>query len=158
MVPVILALGSNLGDRYANLANSRMQLDDLLQNCTYSRVIESMPMYVSDQPKFLNQVVIAESSIGPVDLIRALQKIEVTLGRTRGERYGPRVIDLDIIAFGSLRYIGQFSTELNLTIPHPRLYERAFVVEPLLELQPDIRILGESVQERWMREQKSCEI
>ena len=86
-----------------------------------------------DQPAFLNVVIrVDPGTFGPTELLSAVNRVEATLGRVRDERWGPRTIDIDVLLWGDL-----VSYEPRLTIPHPRLYERAFVVLPLLDLEPD---------------------
>ena len=134
MTLVYLALGSNLGEREANLSEARQRLQDhgarLLRA---SRVVESEPFGVTDQPRFLNQVVEAEWGGSPRELLRAAKQVEGEVGRTPNVRWGPREIDVDILLFGDERL-----AEPDLVIPHPGLRERSFVREPLRELRPDI--------------------
>lgn len=131
---VYLALGTNLGDRVENL---RAALEALLAVTVIqevSPVYETPPWGVTEQPAFLNMVVRAETQLDPLDLLRALKDMEVRLGRTPNFRYGPRLIDLDILFYGQ-----QVVALENLTIPHPRLPERAFVLVPLSAMAPDLR-------------------
>ncbi|MBX3096080.1 MAG: 2-amino-4-hydroxy-6-hydroxymethyldihydropteridine diphosphokinase [Fimbriimonadaceae bacterium] len=125
MTPVVIALGSNLGDRALHLAEAVKRLSEPVVLTAVSSVVESAPMYVTDQPAFLNQVVRGETSLGPCQLLAALKMIEVSLGREPGERNGPRVIDLDIVVFGVLQLRSNV-----VTIPHPRAAERPFVMGP----------------------------
>lgn len=135
MKTVYLGLGSNLGDRRAALAQAIAQLaDDHLRILRVSSVYESAPRYFEDQPWFLNQVVEAETALFPRQLLLRAKKIERSLGRTATRRNGPRAIDIDILLFGDARV----RTE-DLEIPHPRMGERRFVLEPLAELAPDLR-------------------
>jgi len=131
---VYLALGSNLGEREANLSEARRRLEDhgarLLRA---SRVVESEPFGVTDQPRFLNQVVEAEWGGSPRELLLAAKQVEGEVGRTPSGRWGPREIDVDILLFGD-----EHLAEPDLVIPHPGLRERSFVREPLRELRPDI--------------------
>jgi 2-amino-4-hydroxy-6-hydroxymethyldihydropteridine diphosphokinase len=134
MTLVYLALGSNVGEREAHLSEALRRLEDhgarLLRA---SRVIESEPFGVADQPRYLNQVVEAEWDGSPRELLATAKEVEGEVGRTPSFRWGPREIDVDILLFGDERL-----AEPDLVIPHPGLRERAFVFEPLRELRPDI--------------------
>ncbi len=131
-----IALGSNLGDREGNL---RRAWEMIARNGTDGRLsslYESKPMYVTDQPLFLNAVGTIRSSLEPRELLEEIHRIEAGLGRDRSRerRMGPRTIDLDILLCDSL-----VLDEPDLTIPHPRIAERGFVLVPLLELASDLR-------------------
>jgi 2-amino-4-hydroxy-6-hydroxymethyldihydropteridine diphosphokinase len=141
---VYIALGSNLGDRIANLTAAIKAMKPNVHPRKCSPVYETPPWGYSDQPKFLNQVIEAETDLSPESLLEYLKKIEVNIGRRETFRYGPRVIDLDIIFFD-----GEVIDSPPLIIPHPRLEERSFVLLPLADLAPDYRhpILGDSVME-----------
>jgi 2-amino-4-hydroxy-6-hydroxymethyldihydropteridine diphosphokinase len=142
---IYLALGSNLGDRQANLAQARDQFaaDDIRVLRT-SSVYETAPVDVKDQPWFLNQVVEAETVLFPRQLLSRLHKIERAMGRKRTVAKGPRIIDIDILLFGDA-----VVATPDLEIPHARMTERRFVLEPLAELAPDLR---HPVLNRTMRE------
>jgi 2-amino-4-hydroxy-6-hydroxymethyldihydropteridine diphosphokinase len=130
-----LGLGANLGDRLANLRRSVELLDaesgvDVVAS---SRVWETDPVGGPEgQPPYLNAVIRVETSLAPHELLEACHRVEATLQRVREVRWGPRTIDLDIVLFDDLAI-----DEPDLVVPHPRLAERAFVVLPLLELDPD---------------------
>ena len=128
---VFLALGTNLGDRQANLAAAAAGLPPRVRPEAFSPIYETEPWGYADQPAFLNQVIRAETDLSPADLLAWLKGLEEKLGREPGFRYGPRLIDLDILIYDDL----QLSTP-ELTIPHPRLAERAFVLVPLADLAP----------------------
>ena len=131
--PVFLALGTNLGEREANLAQARKEISSVSSIQKESSIYETPPWGVIDQPAFLNQVLAAETSLSPVELLAAVKEIEAKMGRVPSVRYGPRLIDIDILLYGN--------TVLNtptLTLPHPRMAERAFVLVPLLEIVPDL--------------------
>jgi 2-amino-4-hydroxy-6-hydroxymethyldihydropteridine diphosphokinase len=134
MTLAYLALGSNLGDRDRHLAEARRLLAEqgarLLRE---SRVRETEPFGVTDQPRFLNQVLEVEWAGSPRQLLETAKSVERQVGRQPGPRWGPREIDVDILLFGD-----QAVEEPGLTIPHPGLAEREFVREPLRELRPDI--------------------
>ncbi len=135
---VYLSLGSNLGDREKFL-NDALELlaQHQIQVIARSSVYETEPQDVANQPWFLNMVVACETRYFPLQLLTVLQRIERDLGRVRGGsavRRGPRSIDLDILLFGNA-----ILEMAQLTIPHPRMLERRFVLEPLLEIAPDLK-------------------
>mgnify|MGYP001030607813 CR=1 FL=1 len=133
---VYLSLGSNLGHREGNLISARRELGTFLEEVRCSSVYETRPMYVVQQPKFLNMVVAGFCALQPPELLRRVLALELQMGRDRNkvEPKGPRIIDIDILLFGC-RIVNQE----DLRIPHPRLRERQFVLIPLLELEPDLR-------------------
>jgi 2-amino-4-hydroxy-6-hydroxymethyldihydropteridine diphosphokinase len=140
MAEVFLALGSNLGDRAANLAAAREALArGVLDNLTASSIYDTEPWGPIKQGRYLNQVARGTTALAPRALLRELQKIEISLGRDRAkeERYGPRTIDLDILLYDQVEL-----NEADLTIPHPRMTERPFVLVPLAEIAPDLEIGG----------------
>ena len=130
---VYLALGTNLGDRLANLRLAIQAMPPAVQPLSVSSVYETPPWGYLDQPAFLNQVILAQTDLTPLDLLAFLKRLEVQLGRQPGIRYGPRLIDLDILLYDDL----QLETP-SLASPHPRLAERAFVLAPLADLAPDL--------------------
>lgn len=133
MTRVFIALGSNLGDRMANLEAAIAALAPDVEVTARSPVYETDPQYVTDQPEFLNMAVAGETALEPVALLARLKEIETALGRTATVRFGPRVIDLDIALFGD-----RVVDTPDLTIPHPRIAERVFVLRPLADIAPDI--------------------
>ncbi|MDO8599776.1 MAG: 2-amino-4-hydroxy-6-hydroxymethyldihydropteridine diphosphokinase, partial [bacterium] len=149
-----IALGSNVGDRERLLERAVRSLMDvhpdpakrvaLLRNIRLSPIYETEPVGVTDQPPFLNAVVEGDATLSPEDLLTALKYIERELGRQPRERWGPREIDLDI-----LHVDGIVRTGGDLTLPHPRWHERAFVLQPLYDLAPELRhpLLHRSVAE-----------
>ncbi len=130
---VYLALGSNLGDRQRNLEEARERMTAFLDISRVSSIYETEPVGVKEQPWFLNQVLAATTLLSPVDVLRRVKKIETEMGRTEGIRFGPRPIDIDILFYDRLIELSPI-----LTIPHPRLHERAFVLTPLAEIAPDL--------------------
>lgn len=132
MVVVFLGLGTNLGSRAENLTAAREQLAARLRVLRASSVYETEPWGFREQPAFLNQVVQAETDLSPARLLRYLKRLEKQLGRTKSFRYGPRLIDIDI-----LFYAQSVINTRRLQIPHPRLPERAFVLVPLAEIAPE---------------------
>lgn len=131
---VYLALGGNIGDRAANLAEAIRRLGGAVRIDAQSALYETAPMYVTDQPAFLNMAVRGTTELEPAALLRVLKEIEASLGRDLGGlRFGPRPIDLDI-----LLYADRVVAEPDLEIPHPRMAERAFVLCPLADVAADI--------------------
>ncbi|HEX9018506.1 MAG TPA: dihydropteroate synthase [Anaerolineaceae bacterium] len=143
-VTVYLSLGTNLGMRAAHLRAALASLPPEVRVLRVSPVYETEPWGFSDQPAFLNQVVEAETRLAPLDLLAFLKSLETSLGRQLTFRYGPRVIDLDIIFYDE-----QVVEVEGLAIPHPRLAERAFVLVPLADLVPNLvhPRLGKTVHE-----------
>lgn len=141
---VFLALGTNLGDRVENLRAALQALLPVVDLQAVSPVYETPPWGYADQPAFLNMVVQAETVLEPHDLLRELKRLEAWLGRTPSFRYGPRLIDLDILFYGRRTLDSE-----TLSIPHPRLPERAFVLVPLADLSPELRhpVLGKTIAE-----------
>lgn len=141
-----MAIGSNLGDKEANvrLAVAEMGRGGLMQVTKKSSLYETEPMYYESQAWFLNCAVAVETSLRPRELLDGLQAIEARLGRQRVLRYGPRVIDLDILFYG-----GEVVSEAGLEIPHPKLAERQFVLAPLNEIASDLihPVSGQRVSE-----------
>jgi 2-amino-4-hydroxy-6-hydroxymethyldihydropteridine diphosphokinase len=128
---VWLALGSNLGDRSGYLQAAREALPEAgITLVRASRVADTEPVGVREQPRFLNQVLEVETSLEPRPLLEAVKAIEQQLGRTAGERWGPREIDIDI-----LRYDGRTVNEPGLHIPHPELGNRPFLMDLLEDLE-----------------------
>jgi 2-amino-4-hydroxy-6-hydroxymethyldihydropteridine diphosphokinase len=145
MAEAYIALGSNLGDRERNLASAREALGrDTLKIERTSSVYETEPWGAANQDRYLNQVVRGTTPLAPHDFLAQLLDIERALGRdrTNAERFGPRVIDLDI-----LLYDGITRNEADLQIPHPRMMERAFVLVPLAEIAPELAVGGVPVAE-----------
>src|SRR5258707_9056920 len=144
MALVTLALGSNLGDRAENLRHARQALtrDFLLGTC--SRLYETEPAYLLDQPRYYNQVCQAATSLAPLAALRRLKALESQLGRVPSARFGARLIDLDL-----LFYDDQVLDTPELVLPHPRLAERPFVLVPLAEIAPGLvhPVLGVPVAE-----------
>ncbi len=128
-----LALGSNLGDRRANLVAAVERVRAQVRVEAISSLYETEPAYVGDQPRYLNAVLRGHTALEPAELLAFLKGIEREIGRVEGPRFGPRVIDLDILLYDRL-----ILTTSELTIPHPRMAERPFVLVPLAEIAPDL--------------------
>ena len=131
MTLVYLGLGSNLGDKAAHLRDAFVQLANLGTILKTSRVYETEPVGDTNQDWFLNCAVALETVLEPDKLLAAIKTIERRLGRTRTRRNGPRVIDIDI-----LFYDDRVVNTSRLVIPHPRLQDRLFVLQPLMDLDP----------------------
>jgi 2-amino-4-hydroxy-6-hydroxymethyldihydropteridine diphosphokinase len=133
-VVAFLGLGSNLGDRLANLqaAVDALQTEPGLRVTASSRVWETTPLGGPPQPDYLNAAIRVEADLSARDLLDAARRVESRLGRVRKERWGARTLDVDI-----LLYDEEQIDEPDLVVPHPRMTERAFVLLPLLELDPD---------------------
>lgn len=140
-VPVVVALGSNQGDSLSYLQQATEALRQVIQVEKASSVYQTAPMYVENQPSFLNAVVTASTDLGPRALLKQLKAIEFEIGRQERDRYGPREIDLDLIAYGSLSYSFDGS-EKPLAVPHPKTVERRFVLLPLFEIAPGLKLVG----------------
>ncbi|KAF8576275.1 Dihydropteroate synthase [Ramaria rubella] len=142
---VAIAIGSNIGDRYANIENALRQMEgrhEIITITGTSFLYESEPMYILDQDKFLNCVIMVETTLRPADLLILLKHLEEIVGRVKSLRNGPRAIDLDILFYDSLildtrKDGGDGSKEGELVIPHMRLSEREFVLRPLIDLIPE---------------------
>ncbi len=129
MADVFIALGTNLGDKKANLAGAVAALGEHVQITAQSRLYETAPMYETEQPSFLNMAVRGDTSISPDELLTFLKRLEGELGREPTYRNGPRMIDLDILYFGNI-----LLDDDHLQIPHLRIAERSFVLCPLADL------------------------
>ena len=145
MKTAYLGLGSNVGDReMALLSAVRLLEKPDLRVTRVSSLYETEPMYVTGQPRFLNQVAEIETSLMPMQLLSRVLGVERELGRTRTLAKGPRTIDIDVLLYG--RFVVESP---RLVVPHPGLHERRFVLEPLAELNPELRhpVLKKTVRE-----------
>jgi 2-amino-4-hydroxy-6-hydroxymethyldihydropteridine diphosphokinase len=129
-----LSLGSNVGDRVANLKVAINRIGSLGEVIATSSIYETEPVEFLAQPWFLNCVVKLDTEKMPKQLLAAILTIEKEMGRHRHQRKGPRTIDIDILLFGNAVIETQ-----GLTIPHPSMHERRFVLEPMSEIAPDVR-------------------
>ena len=146
MTQAWLALGGNVGDSRTILDRAVTLLCDGkdVRLTARSSDYSTPPWGFKYQPPFINLCIAVETTLAPRDLLARAQDVELALGRDRAheKRWGPRTADIDIIAYGNLAV-----AELGLTVPHPRLFERAFVLQPLAEIAPDLAIGGRKVRE-----------
>jgi 2-amino-4-hydroxy-6-hydroxymethyldihydropteridine diphosphokinase len=141
-----LGLGGNLGDRRANLAaavNAVAEHPDVRLEAV-SGLYETPPWGKTDQPAFLNAALRIETRLAPRTLLDAILDIERRLGRQRGERWGPRTVDIDVLLYGDAAI-----DEPGLRVPHPRLTERAFALAPLADVLPQATVAGRTVAD-WL--------
>ncbi len=138
-VKAYIGLGSNLEEPVKQVARALQELDSVPQTrcLAHSGLYSSGPMGPQDQPDYINAVARVETRLSPRDLLQALQAIERAHGRLRIERWGPRTLDLDLLLYGEGPH-----REEGLVVPHPGLHERAFVLYPLRELDPELPIPG----------------
>ncbi|HEU0248595.1 MAG TPA: 2-amino-4-hydroxy-6-hydroxymethyldihydropteridine diphosphokinase [Gaiellaceae bacterium] len=134
-----IGLGANIGEREETLrrAVALLAAADRVDVVQVSELRETDPVGVVDQPRFLNGAVALETTLEPQELLETLLRIERELGRVRGERWGPRAIDLDLLLYGD-----DVVDEPGLRVPHARLHERRFALEPLAELDPALEVAG----------------
>lgn len=129
-VRAYLGLGTNLGDRRGNLREAIRELSELGSVVQQSNILETSPWGFTDQPDFLNMAISLDTALSPLDLLRAVKRIEARMGRVPSVRYGPRLIDIDVLLYGDV----EMDTP-ELTLPHPRMAERDFVMIPLSEIR-----------------------
>jgi 2-amino-4-hydroxy-6-hydroxymethyldihydropteridine diphosphokinase len=134
-----VGLGANLGDRELTLRRALDLLGERVELTGVSSFRDTEPVGYADQPRFLNAAARVETELAPLELLDLLLAVERELGRIRegGPRFGPRTIDLDLLLYGDATV-----DEPGLTVPHPRLHERRFALEPLVELDPDLVVPG----------------
>jgi 2-amino-4-hydroxy-6-hydroxymethyldihydropteridine diphosphokinase len=130
-VKTYLGLGTNQGDRQANLETAIQAMPPEVVVLQTSPVYQTPPWGYTDQPDFLNQVLLAETILSPLDLLVYVKQIEEKIGRKKTFRWGPREIDIDILDYGS-----QVHELDGLTLPHPRMHQRSFVLVPLAKIAP----------------------
>lgn len=146
MTRVALGLGANLGDRAEALTRAAevIAADPAVQVIAMSTVIETDPVGGPEQPDYLNAVLVIETPLSPSEVLALAHRAEQDAGRTREVRWGPRTLDVDVLA-----YEGVVSDDPVLTLPHPRALERAFVLEPWAEVDPGFVVNGRTVAE-WL--------
>lgn len=134
-----VALGANLGDPVATIETAIAALADTPATCLLaaSSLYRTAPVGLRNQPDFINAVAKLETGLSPLDLLEALFAIEARFGRSRGVPNAPRTLDLDLLLYGEVAV-----SEARLTLPHPRMHQRAFVLAPLLEIAPACKIPG----------------
>jgi len=132
----VISLGANIGEPKANLDIALALLREATEVKAVSSYLQTKAVGGPEQPDYLNAVAIVESELPAKDLLAVLNGIETAMGRTREVHWGPRVIDLDLIQYGSL-----LVNDDKLTLPHPRAHERRFVLAPWLEIEPDAVLL-----------------
>ncbi|HNU92027.1 MAG TPA: 2-amino-4-hydroxy-6-hydroxymethyldihydropteridine diphosphokinase [Spirochaetota bacterium] len=136
MAAAFIGLGANLGDRKGNIARAKKMLKELpgVDILRESSIEETKAVDVTDQPDFLNQIVMVRTDIPPLELLRSMLDIESAMGRVRTLHRGPRVIDLDLLLYG-----GETMDTVELRLPHPEIVRRPFVLKQLLEISPGLR-------------------
>jgi 2-amino-4-hydroxy-6-hydroxymethyldihydropteridine diphosphokinase len=139
MATAFVGIGSNLGDREAHLRSALQLLgaETGIDVVAVSELRETEPVGPVEQGRFVNGAALLETELSPRELLGRLLTIEARLGRVRSERFGPRTIDLDLLVYGD-----EVIDEPGLTVPHPRLHERRFALEPLTDLAPDLVVPG----------------
>lgn len=144
MIPVAIALGSNLGDREGHLRNAVIALGEFMDSLRVSSFHETDPVGVVNQPRFLNGAATGRTTLPAREMLNALLGVEARFGRERPYPGAPRTIDLDLILYGD-----SIIKEPGLTVPHPRFRERLFVLEPLAEIATDWKdpVTGRTVGE-----------
>ncbi|WP_066301874.1 2-amino-4-hydroxy-6-hydroxymethyldihydropteridine diphosphokinase [Bacillus sp. FJAT-29937] len=132
-----IALGSNIGDRFESLKDAIKSINSVpsIQVVNVSSIYETDPVGYEEQDQFLNMVIQVKTDLSPFELLSTCLEIENDLGRKRDIRWGPRTIDLDILLYNQENIISE-----KLTVPHPRMHERAFVIIPLLEIHSGIKL------------------
>ena len=146
-VPVVIALGTNLGDRYATLSFAELELAERVcaGPVVVSDYVETDPVGGPDQPDYLNAVAVGLTRLSPTTVLSRLHSIEAAAGRVRDVRWGPRTLDLDLVQYGDPGAGSDVVSQAErLTLPHPRAHERAFVLLPWLDADPDatLRVAG----------------
>jgi len=147
-INVFLGLGSNVGDRVANLRTAYDLIHRTIGKVAkYSHLYETEPWGNKEQEPFINQVIMINTTLDPRELLEAITKVERQMGRVKKEKWGPRIIDVDILFYGK-----RIIRDKGLDIPHPELHKRAFVLVPLLELAPEFEhpMLKKAIDELYM--------
>lgn len=137
MSRAVLSIGANLGDRVAALQNAVDDLSEFVTVDAVSPVYETSPVGGPEQRDFLNAVLLVTTDLPPLELVAIGQRIERRAGRVPGERWGPRALDVDLVAYDDV-----VSSDLAATVPHPRAHERAFVLRPWLDVDPSASLPG----------------
>jgi len=137
MATVLLSIGSNLGDRQAALQSVVDAMRTDFTDIEVSRIFKTPPWGYADQPEFYNAAIRATTSLAPKQILEFAQRCEAEADRVRDERWGPRTLDVDVISFDAV-----IQDDPDLTLPHPRTHERAFVLVPIADIDPLIEIPG----------------
>lgn len=148
VVLAYIGLGGNLGAAAATVraARAAVAAQPGMRELAFSSLYRSTPLGPPDQPEYVNAVMAVETSLAPLEFLRALQAIETAFGRVRlGERWGPRTLDLDVLLYGQ-----EILTDPVLIVPHPGLTEREFVLYPLAEIAPGLDIPGRGALADWL--------
>lgn len=135
MAEAFIGLGSNLGDRHRHLGDAVIGITSLGELLAVSSLYETAPIGGPPQGDYLNQVALVATHLSARRLLDGMRSLETAAGRERAERLGPRTLDLDLLLYGN-----EVVDEPGLKVPHPRMTERRFVLEPLLEIRPDARL------------------
>ena len=138
MIEVFLSIGTNLGDRFKNIKEciNMIRLNPSTECITWSKIYETVPMYNSKQNKFLNLILKIKTTVKPMELLDEIKSIESKMGRTMNNlKNQPRLIDIDILSYGNTMINND-----NLIIPHPKITERAFVLKPWSDIDPDYKL------------------
>ena len=143
----VVALGANLDDPQGAIELAVALLREATEVIAVSSLYKTKPVGGPEQPDYFNAICIIESEVSATDFLHMLQGIEKSMGRIRVERWGPRIIDLDLITFGDIQ-----SSDPHLTLPHPRAHERRFVLEPWLEIEPTAHLVGRGLIEQILEE------
>jgi 2-amino-4-hydroxy-6-hydroxymethyldihydropteridine diphosphokinase len=143
-VPVGLGLGSNIGDRAANIRRALEEVETrgIARITARSSLWRTAPWGYTEQEEFANLCALAETQLSPTQLLSAIKTLETDLGRTAGLRWGPRLIDIDILFYDDLK-----ADHADLTLPHRELFRRPFVLVPLAEIAPDLMVAGRGIGE-----------
>lgn len=144
---VYIGLGSNLDQPAEQVSEALSELAELPFTCVLasSSLYASSPLGPNDQPDYVNAVACVSTQLTPLDLLDQLQSLEQKHRRIRQRHWGPRTLDLDILMFGN-----QVINETRLQVPHPHMHTRSFVLEPLLEIAPDVAIPGKGAASGWL--------
>lgn len=142
MPNIAIALGSNLAEPVTQIRRAAALLGQAFPDLRLSPLVASEPQYFANQPAFVNAVALGTTRLSPKEVFGVLKTAEVALGREPSFRNGPRLIDLDLLTYGCLRYNYEFDDGSDLTVPHPRIAERMFVMQPWLSLDPEANLPG----------------
>ncbi|TET54421.1 MAG: 2-amino-4-hydroxy-6-hydroxymethyldihydropteridine diphosphokinase [Actinobacteria bacterium] len=141
MANIFLGLGTNIGDKRANLKQAISELKkNKVEIEKISSVYETEPIGVKEQGWFYNMVIKAQTDLSPEELLFSIKNIEKEMGREAAKRWGPRLIDIDLLLYDDLSLKETFNGNIELELPHPEIKNRAFVIVPLLEIEPEAKL------------------